>query len=155
MAKEVMRRRASDNRYFHKDFHGAMSGGIEYLDRQYGEEAVRRYLRSFTRKFYAPLIKEIKDRGLIALKEHFEKIYAIEGGKIKIESSKDELILHVAACPAVMHMRKQKHHVARLFYETTKTVNEALCEGTPFSAQLSGYDEKTGHSVQRFYRRRP
>ena len=41
MAKEVMRRQASDNPYLHRDFHGALSAGIEYLDRHYGEDAVR------------------------------------------------------------------------------------------------------------------
>lgn len=132
MAKEIMRRKASDNKYLHQDFHGALSAGIEYLDRHYGEEAVCRYLRQFTSSFYSPLIKSLKERGLIALKEHFEKIYESERGKIKIILSKDELILKVEACPAVIHIRQQGYPLARLFYETTKTVNEALCEGTPY-----------------------
>lgn len=62
-------------------------------------------------------------------------------------------MLKVKACPAVMHMRENGYPVARLFHETTKTVNEALCEGTPFEAELAEYDEETGRSVQRFYRR--
>ncbi|MFH0796159.1 MAG: hypothetical protein V2A65_03775 [Candidatus Omnitrophota bacterium] len=36
MTKETMSRKASDNIYLHKDFHGALSAGIEYLDRHYG-----------------------------------------------------------------------------------------------------------------------
>ena len=43
--------------------------------------------------------------------------------------------------------------VASMFYETTKTVNETLVEGTDFAAELVEYDDETGHSVQRFYRR--
>ena len=39
--KERLERRAADNAYFHPDFHGALSCGIEYLDAQYGAEAVR------------------------------------------------------------------------------------------------------------------
>ncbi len=50
MARQVMRREASDNEYLHRDFHGALSAAIEYLDRRYGEEAVRSYLREFTDK---------------------------------------------------------------------------------------------------------
>ena len=153
MAKEVMRRKASDNVYLHKDFHGGLSGGIEYLHQHFGEEAVREYLREFTRAFYAPLIDQINQRGLVALKERLEEIYALEGGQIRVSFCEDELILQVEACPAVTHMRERGYPVARLFVETTKTVNEALCEGTPFGAELLEYDEQSGRSVQRFYRR--
>ena len=49
--------------------------------------------------------------------------------------------------------REHGYTVARLFVETTRTVNEALCEGTPFIAELLEYDDETGRGVQRFTRR--
>ena len=153
MAKEVMRRRASDNEYLHKDFHGVLSEGIKYIDDRYGEEAVREYLRGFASSFYAPLVSDIKERGLMALKERLEEIYKAEGARVETALSGDELLVTVEACPAVMHMREQGYRVARLFRETTSTVSDALCEGTPFSAELVEYDEQTGRSVQRFRRR--
>lgn len=153
MAKEVMERRASDNVYLHKDFHGALSAGIQYLDEHHGEEAVREYLRQFTTAFYSPLIADLKERGLVALKEHFEKVYETEGGDAQMTLTDDELLIEVAACPAVVHMREHDYAVAGLWHETTRTVNEALCEGTPFAAELLEYDEETGRSRQRFYRR--
>ena len=155
MAREVMERRASDNVYLHKDFHGALSAGIEYLEKQYGEEAVREYLRRFTLSYYAPLRKDIEKRGLIALKEHFEKMYRREGTAVEIRFTGEELVLSVASCPAVTHMRAGGYPVARLFSETTRTVNETLCEGTPFAAELIFYDEATGKSIQRFSPRHP
>lgn len=153
MSKEVMKRAASDNVYLHKDFHGALSAGIDYLHKNYGAEAVREYLRCFTRSFYAPLIEDLRLRGLAALKQHFQRVYEIESGKVRITFSEDEMILEVEACPAVTHMREHGHPVAELFYETTRTVNEALCEGTAFAAELVQYHQQTGSSVQRFYRR--
>ena len=153
MAKEVIRREASDNVYLHKDFHGALSGGITYLEKTYGAEAVREYLRQFARAFYAPLTADLKARGLAALKEYFEKIYEIEGAEIDVTISQDQMTLEVKACPAVTHMRKAGYTVAELFHETTRTVNEAICEGTGFSAELVEYDPDTGHSVQRFQRK--
>ncbi len=149
----MMERKGSDNIYLHKDFHGALSAAIEYLHRNYGDEAVRDYLRRFTAVFYAPLISDIKRRGLIALKEHFERVYAAEGAPVRIVCSNDELVIDLEACPAVTHMRKQGYPVAALFHETTRTVNEALCDDTPFSAELVEYDPKTGRSIQRFVRR--
>jgi hypothetical protein len=148
-----MQRTASDNEYLHKDFHAALSGGLDYLRDQYGEQAVRDYLRSFTLSFYGPLRDRLKTEGLRALEEHFRRIYEIEGGEVTFELSEDELVIRVAACPAVKHMKEKGHPVSDLFHETTRVVNEALCEGTSFAADLVAYDSETGASVQRFYRR--
>jgi hypothetical protein len=162
MPKQVMHREARDNRYLHKDFHGALSVGIEYLEAHYGEEAVRRYLRQFAKAFYGPLTEAIRNRGLAALQEHFARIYELEGASPRFRLSEnkgtvpvlsDELVIELDACPAVMHMREHNYPVARLFYETTRTLNEAICEGTPFAAELVAYDPETGRGVQRFFRR--
>ena len=154
MPKDVIRRKAADNKYLHKDFHGALSAGMEYLRESYGEQAVREYLQQFAASFYAPLTDALKTRGLVALEEHFAKVYDDEGGDVRMTLSDDELLLHVEACPAVAHMRQHGYPVAGLFHETTGTVNEAICEGTPFGAELVEYDEQTGRSVQRFFRRK-
>ncbi len=153
MSKKIMSRKASDNEYLHKDFHSAMSCAIEYLHKNYGEEAVKEYLKRFAISFYAPLINDLLERGLVALKEHFEKIYRIEGGDVEISLTDNELIINVKECPAVIYMRDNNSPVAELFYETTKTVNEALCEGTPFKAELLYYNHTTGGNIQKFTRR--
>ena len=153
MPKQVMRRTAADNEYLHQDFHGALSAGIEYLHRRYGEQAVRDYLRQFARAYYAPLSAALRERGLGSMREHLERIYDIERGKIRVTCSQDELLLEVEACPAVMHMRQHGYLVARLFSETTSTVYEAICEGTPFAVEVLEYDQSTGRSRVRFYRR--
>lgn len=151
--KQVMKRQASDNAYFHRDFHGALSGGIEYLHEHYGESAVREFLREFALTFYAPLRKALHEKGLVALKDHFEAIYRLEGGEVQFELSPDILTIRVAACPAVGHIRAHGYPVARLFHETTRTVNDALCEDTPFIAELIDYNPETGAGIQRFRRR--
>lgn len=155
MPKETMRRRAADNRYLHKDFHSALSCGIAYLHEHFGAESVRNYLHTFARSYYAPLRGQILTRGLDAIEEHFRKLYETEGGDVLFERSENELVIRVAACPAVQHIRGRGLPVAELFYETTATVNRALCEGTPFVAELVEYDPETGRSVQRFSRRTP
>jgi hypothetical protein len=153
MVKEIMRRKAADNIYLHKDFHGAMSTGIDYLERCYGAAAVNQYLREFTTSFYAPLNKALKERGLIALKEYFEKVYELEGGKVRITLSEGELVIVVEFCPAITHLREKGYHVARLFCQTTKIMNEVICEGTPYLAELFLPEEESGRCIQRFYRR--
>ena len=153
MSELVMRRKAGDNTYLHKDFHGALSVGLDFLRENYGEQAVREYLRQFTKSYFAPLRQELIQDGLPALARYFQKTYETEEGRVEIEQTDGELVVRVAACPAVMHMREHNYAVSPLFYETTKTVNDALCEDTPFAAELVEYDEQTGQSVQRFWRK--
>ncbi len=153
MAKQVMHRSADDNEYIHRDFHGALSVGIQYLHENFGEEAVRQYLTQFGRAFYAPLTEDVQRRGLIALEEHFRRIYALEGGDVRFVRSEDELRIEVDACPVVSHMREHRYPVAQLFRETTATINRAICAETPYAAELLNYDEQTGRGTQRFYRR--
>jgi len=153
MPKETMHRTASDNVYFHRDFHGALSASIDYLHETYGEESVREYLWQFAKAYYAPLTASLESRGLVAIEEHFRKVYELEGGTVRFDLSEDELRIEVDACPAVTHMRRQGYGVARLFRETTGTVNEAICDDTAYRAELVEYDDATGRSVQRFCRR--
>ena len=154
MPKKVIHQKASDNVYLHKDFHGVLSAGIDYLQGRYGDKAVREYLRRFTNSFYAPLKADLARRGLIALKEHFEQVYRAEDGDGSFSLSADELVIEVSQCPAVMHMRRRGYPVASLWSETTRTVNEALCEGTDFEAELVDYDDQTGRGRQSFLRAR-
>jgi hypothetical protein len=153
MPKQVMRRTAADNEYLHQDFHGALSAGIEYLHQRYGEQAVRDYLRQFAAAYYAPLTAALRERGLAAMREHLERTYQVERGRIRLTCSEDELVLEVEACPAVTHLREHGYPVARLFPETTSAVYKAICEGTPFAVQVLEYDQGTGRSRVRFYRR--
>ena len=155
MAREVIRRNAADNVYLHKDFHGALSAGLAYLEQRYGVEALRDYLRQFALTFYAAVTLAMKERGLVALREHFQRVYTLEGGQIDITLSEDEMLVKVEACPAVAHMRQHEYAVAPLFYETSRTVYAAICEGTPFVSEWLVYDEQSGRTVVRFYRRQP
>lgn len=155
MARQIMDRRAADNLYLHKDFHSALNCGIIYLHKHFGEAAVKDWLHDFARGWYSPLRQRLADGGLGALREHIEAIYRLEGGEVRCEESADELMVHVSACPAVQHMRSRGEEVSPLYIETTRVVNDALCEGTPYVAELLSYDPQTGRSTQRFCRRSP
>jgi hypothetical protein len=153
MAKEVMTRRAADNAYLHKDFHGALSTGIAFLTERYGAEETREYVRRLARGFYAPLTREIRERGLPALRDHLARVYQTEGAEVSLTLSGDELLLEVPRCPAVTHMRGHGYAVAPLFFETSRTLYEAVCEGTPFASSWEAYDPETGSTRVRFHRR--
>jgi len=150
-----MVRKASDNKYLHRHFHNLMNLGLEYLREHYGEEAVREYLRQFACAFYAPLKQRLIQCGLGELAEHFRKIYeAEEAAKdIALEYTPDELVVQIRRCPAIMQLRRTGEVPSPMFFETTLTVNRALCEGTPYAFELVYYDDAEGASTQRFYRK--
>jgi hypothetical protein len=153
MARETMTRRAADNEYLHRDFHGALSTGIAFLESRYGAEEVREYVRQFARRYYAPLIREIREKGLSALRDHLARVYATEGAEASLALSEDELLLEVPRCPAVTHMRGHGYAVAPLFFETSRTLYEALIDESPFAMEWLEYDPGTGRTRARFYRR--
>ncbi|MEA3401687.1 MAG: hypothetical protein U9R79_10645 [Armatimonadota bacterium] len=153
MPKEVMRRQASDNEYLHKDFHGALSCALIYLEENFGPDAVRDYLRTFARRYYAPVSEDLQERGLQAMADRLRRIYDIEGGEVEITLSDDEMMVRVEACPAVTHMRENDYPVSPMWRETIRCVHEAICEGTAFDFDLMDFDKRTGASTQRFYRR--
>jgi hypothetical protein len=155
MPKEIMHRRAADNVYLHKDFHCSMNCGIIYLHQQFGEQAVKDFLREYALHWHAPLRERLIKEGLGALRQYFENLYAVEGATVHFTQTADELVLEVEACPAVTHIRARGDEISPLFIETTRTVNEAICEGTGYVAELVVYDPQNGHSIQRFRRRSP
>jgi hypothetical protein len=151
MSKKIMVRKAADNEYLHKDFHGALNLALEYLRKRFGNGAVRAYLRQYAGTFHAPLTRQLRRRGLSALQKYIEEIYRLEGATVRVTRAKDELVFNTEYCPAVRHIRKMKLAVSPLFKETESAIYGAICENTPYRHELISYDKKTGRSIQRFY----
>ncbi len=92
MTRQTLRQKTPDSKYYHPDFHIAFNYGIEYLHNNFGEESVREYLVQFANVYYAPLKKALQDKGLIAIKEHYENIYQIENAIFSLTISENELL---------------------------------------------------------------
>jgi hypothetical protein len=150
-----MERNASDNPYLHKDFHKALNWALIYLAENYGEAAIREYLHDFAVKYYSPLIDALNHEGLVALQNHFARLYAIEGGDVQIARQADpaSLTIVVRRCPAVAYIVAAGDVVSPLFHLTSETVNEAICQNTPYQSAMSGYDPATGACLLKFTRR--
>ncbi len=153
ISKQSITQKVSDNQYFHKDFHIALNYGIDYLHKKFGEEAVREYLTQFADAYYSQLKIAIEEKGLLAIKEHYEKIYEIEKAVFNMSFSQDELIIGLSASPAVMHIKANGHSVSELFYETVATVNKTICENTLYDFEVLKYNDENGAYSLRFSRR--
>jgi hypothetical protein len=158
MSKQVMRRRADENVYLHKDFHAALNRTLIFVERKFGAEAVREYIRLFAAAFYAPLMKKIRRGGLegsMAIEGHLKLVFEREGGGAEVGRDGEDIVAKVYRCPAVSHVCKLGESLSPLFFETTRTVNETLCEGTEFGFSFDALDCRGGTCVQRFARRKP
>lgn len=151
--KRVMRRRAADNPYFHRDFHGVLSAGMLDFEACYGPDAVRAFLRRFAHGFHAPLRQAMCAQGLTPLRAYLERIYSLENADFTIAESVDSLTLDLAADPALLYLQANDYPVAPSFHETSGYLYEALCEATPWAFERTGYDAKTGACRLHFFRR--
>lgn len=152
MTKQIITKKATDNNYLHMDFHIAFNYSIDYLYGNFGVDSVKEYLTKFASAYYSPLKEAICNKGLLAIKKHYEKIYNLEGAEFDISYSQDELILNLIASPAVVYIKKNGHSPSIAYRETVETVNKEICRGTPFQCEMMDYENENGSYQLRFFR---
>jgi len=155
MSIKVMNRKASDNKYLHRDFHVSGDIGIKYVGEKYGDNGVKEYLRRFATAYYSPLVDSIKKEGLIALKKHIENIYIIEESiqVLKTTLTENDLLVEIDYCPAIAFMKSIGHTPSKWYIEETRTVNETIADNADLGFELINYDINTGKAAYRFFRR--
>ena len=151
---EVMDRKASENEYFHRDFHSSMNMGIHYVGEHYGIEGVRSYLTQYTNHVYQTTIKGLKERGLKALQEKILDTYTMEKAEdaVTAELTQDETCLRIEVhyCPAVRHLKATDRSVSKWYRYTTEVVMETLAKAGNVDFQMTSYDEETGAATYCF-----
>lgn len=143
--------KASDNVYMHKDFHGGICTGIKYLDEEFGEEATVEYLKQVGRTYFQPLSEQLRSRGLVALEDHWRRIFTAEGGAFSLRYDEETLVLEVSECPAVAHLIKINQLHTNRFCESTVVVNETVCQAAGYECSCV-YQPGEGKCVQKFWK---
>lgn len=149
---EIMNRKAFQNEYFHRDFHSSMNMGIEYVGENYGIEAVREYLTTYTNHVYGPVIEALKEKGLVALEEKIRDTYHKEKADdaLTVERTEDSMTVTIAYCPAVRHLHATGRVVSKWYRYTTEVVMEVLAAHAGLHFTMNSYDEQTGAAVYTF-----
>jgi len=138
----------------HKDFHGALSYGLQFVEDNYGREGLDDFLSRLAESVYLPLVDGIRARGLDALHEHLQTIFELEQGEFEMHTQDGVLTLRVHRCPAICHMKEHRYAVAEHFCEHTRIVNEAVCKAAGCRSSVE-YDQDAGRCVQRFWKEAP
>jgi len=152
-ATAVRKERKVRGANIHKDFHGALSFAMKFLRETYGEKELRLYLKQVARNVYGPLIARVREEGLKALRDHWARVFGVEGGKFRQRLKDGTLALEVRECPAIAHMRKAGYEVDKDFCLSTEVVVGEICRkaGLEFDVE---YDTEAGRCVQTFRERR-
>ena len=156
MEKLHIERKAADNKYLHKDFHVTADIGITYVGENYGDDAVKDYLTQYAKSFYKLLAEEVKEKGLIALKENFENVYKKEEWTeyLHTDLSENELKIKIDKCPAVTFMKSTGHIPSKWYKETTYIVYKVLAEMCGLKFTVNYYNEEDGCTEFQFIRRK-
>jgi len=148
----IMDRKASENEYFHRDFHSSMNNGVEYLGRNYGPDVVCDYLTRFTRDVYGKRIEAVRKEGLSALAEQIRETYVREKAEdvLTLTLTPDHLSVSISSCPAVRHLRSTGRVVSEWYRCTTEVVMDVLAKESGLRFTMDSYDPETGAAEYHF-----
>ena len=148
----VVDRRASDNRYLHREFHNYLNMGVDYLGHHFGKEAIERYLARFAHNYYSPLIREIQEKGLAALEAFIRRTYESEQASELLHTKLTETSLEVQVdtCPAVRFLKAAGWEPSQWYSLTTETVMKTIAEECGYVFSLLSYDTANGAAQYAF-----
>jgi len=149
----IMERKASDNKYLHKDFHVALNHLMNYIYNNFGEDSLRDYLSQYARAFYKPLNHRLKSGNIAELERYITDIYKKEEWNVKVTKGPNHISIEQDACPGIAHIAAKGEKPCVLYRETYDTVYKTLCENTPFEYTLKNFNEETGACIQLFVRK--
>lgn len=135
----------------HKDFHGAFSYMLIYLEKNYGWKVVKDYLLQVAKNVYGEFSQKIKKQGLKVLTRHLRKIFDVEDAEYEIRNYNGRLILEVRQCPALKHLRKRAYPVMKRFCECDRIITEAICKNAGVKCDIR-YDQRKGRCIQKFWK---
>ena len=148
----IMDRRASDNPYFHQEFHNLLNRGIDYLAKTYGVAAAKAYLDRFAAGYYQKDLENICESGLPALIEAIKKAYEKEKcpEAVCFEQEGKHLIVTTAYCPAVKFIKDTQRPVSEHYLLSIDAVLSAFAKAGGYQLIIDRYDPETGGGRYRF-----
>ena len=135
--------KSDDNKYLHRDFHLLGDNALAYCAEKYGEDAVLDFLCGFAKYYFAPVIEDIKARGIPALIEHFKRTYTAEEALdlITLTEGDGTLSVKIEKCPAIEYMKTLGKEPSKYYVEETRTLYRAIAEASGLDFELISYAE--------------
>ncbi|MGV8090498.1 MAG: hypothetical protein AB2L24_01350 [Mangrovibacterium sp.] len=151
--RKVMERKASDNKYLHKDFHLSMNILLRYIYENFGKEQLINYLVQYAEAYYQPINQKLKEGNMTVLEKYFTDIYKKEEWPVKINCGGNFIEIEQDACPGISYIKSKGGEPCPYYRETYDTIYKTICRGTPFEYTLEYFSEETGACKQLFRRK--
>lgn len=136
----------------HKNFHGLMSYLIKFIRENHGEKHLESFFSSSAVYIYKPLIKRIKDNGLVEIKKHLEKTFSIEDGEFDLKFKDNRITFNVKKCPAICFMKDKKIEIDKDFCKySTEVVNKSIAKECSYNFKVD-YNQEKGSCIQIFWK---
>lgn len=119
----------------HKDFHGAVNCTIEYICKNFGNNALHEIFFKTGRDVYKDIREHLERGDSCELEKFWSYFLGREDGEFDMEKSNGEIRLIVKKCPAVEHLKMLGIEPHPEFCSQTKYMNKGLCHGTGFEIE--------------------
>ena len=143
---EIMDRKASQNEYFHQDFHHSLNRCIRYVGEKFGDDEVYAMLSQYAKTVCANLISDIRQKGLKPLEEYIVSTYEKEKAPNAVTTSlfDKELVINIVYCPVVRFMAEKGFPLSQWFKKSTEYVMDTIAKESGISFKMGDYNEQTG-----------
>jgi len=123
------------------DFYFAINATFRFIHERWGEEGLTRYWEALAREYYAPVSARFRDEGLDGVAAYWRDFFAEEpGGSVEVRADADAVVIRVAECPAIRHLRAHGREVMPLYCRHCRVVSSAMARAAGLSFALEGGD---------------
>ena len=133
-------------KYLHRDFHLIGDLALKYCGDKFGDDEVVGFVTSFAQNYYSPIIGQIKENGLTALKAWIEKLYETEEASevLHTELKENTLTVTIDKSPVIAYMRSLNQQPSKYYIEETRTLYAAIAKACDLKFTLVYYNDDGG-----------
>jgi hypothetical protein len=121
------------------DFYFAINATFRFILRRFGMEYLHRYWTDLGTQYYAPLTADWKQHGLPRIAAYWRAFFAAEpGAQAQVQESDGAVVVEVAVCPAIHHLRAHQREIVPCFCQQCYFLNEAIAAPAGFTVRVTG-----------------
>ena len=121
------------------DFYFAINATFRWIQDNWGEEGLRAYWRALGSEHFAGVTRRFQAEGLEGVRAYWQDFFAEEpGAEFTVATEGDRVLLDVAVCPAIRHLREHGREIMPLYCQHCTEVSQAMCEAAGIAVQVEG-----------------
>jgi hypothetical protein len=120
-------------------FYLGINATFRFIHDTYGAEALRQYWRDLGSRYFAPVSKIWSEGGLAGVGRYWRDFFGAEpGAEVAVTSEFDRVIVQVARCPAIQHLKNSQREIMPDFCEHCYWVSRAIGQASGISLVVRG-----------------